>query len=259
MAIKEATIVTPGGALRATVAITPQTTAGAVLKNVGLGKDFFLSPATGDRFFQPNDLLDSLVKDGDTLYANPWAKVGSPAVLMSAILAAAGALVTLGLILVAVAQSGKKRASTPASTPHTPARTPVQQRIPETPAQTHSSQPDAPGRAPARPAEPHLKPTAWRKSGHTYSGEYSVKGHRFKGRASFQSAWDCSFRICAPDDLIEACGEHRRCFLRKRRSTTPGRMWFEVHFQEPPESLRAGIVAIETTLSQARTGGGTAS
>ena len=79
MSVKTIQVVAPGGEIEAHVAVTPETTAGDVIKEVGLNERYFLSPSSGDKFFQPDDRLDPLVRHGELLFANPWADVGSDA------------------------------------------------------------------------------------------------------------------------------------------------------------------------------------
>lgn len=218
MSVKQVEVKTPGGVVTAHVGLDPDTTAMDVLNEVGLGKGFFLSPATGKSFFQRNDKLDSLVKDGDVLYANPWAKVGS----QIWILAVGIPLSILFVMFIIYIINGLKRYYKP----------------------TNGNQHDVNNSLKA-----YWKQSGWRNTGNWYYGKYLVNGHKMQGEIQFTSKWEYDFRILAPKKLISACGLHCGCFIPKSKIRIDGYKWYNIHFTKNPETIASGIAAIEKMLA----------
>jgi len=76
MAAKTVTITAPGGEFTATLTVTPEMTVSEALEEVGLDKDFCLTPTNGDRYFGPGDRLEEHVRDGEVLHAFREATLG---------------------------------------------------------------------------------------------------------------------------------------------------------------------------------------
>jgi len=221
MSAKQIKVITPGGELAVFVPVGPNTTAAEILDAAGLSSAFFLSAPDGQRFSQPSDKVEPLVEDGATLYANPWAEVGTDPLTALAIIAAA-ILTTVLLILVAAAlSSATKRTSR-----STVGSSSIQVNRPQ----------------------PYWCQAGWRQSGAEYVGIYDVGLQHFDGKITFRSAWDCRFEVLAPPSLIAACGEHRRCFLPRKSQGASGHRWYEVHFKQRPQDVSAGILAIQQML-----------
>jgi len=219
MAVKQVRVVTPGGDLAAYVPVEPDTTAADALRQVGLEGDFALCTADGKAFFQPADKLDRLVRDGATLHAVPWARVGtlSPEAMLAVILVAGAVVAVLIIALVANDRPSPTSETTPSS----------------------------------KEGVPYWRRTGWQQSGHRYAGCYSAGDFRLPGKIRFRSAWDCAFEIHAPSNLIAACGKHRRCFLPVSRPHARGWRWYSVHFNRRPRTVCSGIVAVEAMLGWA--------
>jgi len=92
----------------------------------------------------------------------------------------------------------------------------------------------------------------WQRWGDTFTGWYRVGAERFQGEIAFRSPWSCSFKVLAAEELIACCGIHARCFIPQGKPLASGLRWFEVHFDRRPQSVEAGIVAIEQMLRAAQ-------
>ena len=225
MSVKQITIVTPGGDVSAQVPLEPETTVADALKAAGLDRGFCLSVPGGEGLFQPDDKLDALVEDGATLHANPWADVGSLDVFYAGLLRTAQcARVTTQLAWKIIVTTVKERREHSRPSPDDMSGVNTGHR-------------------------PYWQRAGWRASGTHYTGHYRVGEYALPGKIAFRSKWDQRFEVLTSHNLINACGEHRRCFVPLRNYHPPGRRWFSVHFNRRPQTLSSGILALQKLLS----------
>jgi len=228
MAVKQVRIMTPGGAVSMHIAVTPETTAGDALKEVGLGRKYVLSTPTGDGFFQRDDKLDGAVEDGQTLYASLWAELGRPLAVVLFVLRAVCRLVRIGDDVLCFVGGLAKSARASGS---------------DGPAQGGDSESNE---------EATLRSAGWYRCGDYYLGTFHVNEHRLDGEVRFRSPWDSEFLVRAPLALINGCGDERSCFLPQQRPSRSAPTWFKVHFERRPRSAAGGIAAVEETLTRSK-------
>lgn len=197
--------------------VAPGTTAGDLLRDVGLPNGLLSGSRNGDILANADGIYDKIT-DGQKLFASTPASVGSS---------------FFGNIITKTIER-------------------LEEKYLPRPTETLAM----PGGANRRPAPvvkrqeiPYWQERGWKRSGWTYKGNYVTPYGAYTGWISQPGVTDIQFYIRHPPDWILG-SSHAACFQPR------GDEWFFVHMSRRPKDISSGIVTIERLLTDCfRTGG----